>query len=139
MSYTNLSLVEERILDNDEREIAARVDIPPGTVIGIYDGEIREFAVKEGRILDADAHKYIVQIALEGDVLFGLVSAPDAPFYGIDFINHSCHPNVVARDRVTLVAADAIKAGQRLTIDYRDWDLIPEGIPCWCSPSRCTI
>jgi uncharacterized protein len=139
MSFTNLDLVEEYELGNGERGIRARADFPVGTVIGVYDGEARPFALRDGRMVDNDQHKDVVQIRVEGDLLYGLVSAPGSPFYGIDYINHSCEPNITFRDRIVLLAAVDVRAGERLTIDYRAWDLIPEGIECWCEPSRCAI
>jgi len=32
-----------------------------------------------------------------------------------------------------------IAAGEALTADYRLWDLVPEGIPCWCDEPKCII
>ncbi|HEX9030480.1 MAG TPA: SET domain-containing protein [Streptosporangiaceae bacterium] len=139
MSYTNCDLVEEYVLANGQKGIRARADIPAGTIIGIFDGEIRQFKLDEGRLADADAHKEIAQVAVVDDVLLGLVTPPDAPFYGIDYMNHSCDPNVVVRDTIVVATTRAVAAGEVLTTDYRLWDLIPEGIPCWCSPSRCSI
>jgi len=139
LSYTDSDLVEDYVLANGQLGIRARADIPAGTVIGVFDGEIKSYPLKEGRLLDPDAHREIVQIAVSGDVLLGLVSYPDAPFYGIDYMNHSCQPNVVVRDRIVAETTKPVAAGEILTTDYRTWDFIPEGIPCWCQPSRCTI
>jgi hypothetical protein len=134
-----MTYVEEYALDNGDSGIRARADIPAGTIIGVYDGTLVPFAIKEGRLVDTGEHKYIVQIAVAGDTLYGLVSHPDTPFYGIDYINHSCDANVIARDRTVLVTDRPVPSGERLTIDYRRWDLVAEGIACWCSPSRCVI
>lgn len=137
MSYTNLDLVEEYAINDDHKGIRAKDDLPAGTLIGIYDGEIKPYAIKDGRLVDDDAYKEIVQIAIVGGTLLALVSHPDGPFYGIDVINHSCEPNVIVRDRIVLQTSRVVAAGEQLTVDYRKWDFIPEGIPCWCSPSRC--
>lgn len=139
MSYTNRDVVEDYVLENGQMGIRARADIPAGTVIGIFDGEIIAYPLKDGSLADPAAHKEIVQIAVVGDELLGLVSHPDAPFYGIDYMNHSCEPNVTIRDRIVAETTKAVTAGEVLTTDYRAWDIIPEGIPCWCSPSRCSI
>jgi hypothetical protein len=140
MTYTNLSFVAEYLLGNGEKGIKARTDIPAGTIIGIYDGELRKFPVKDDRLVDGSQHKYIIQIAREDDVLFALHSPDDdEPFSGVDYLNHSCHPNVSVRDRVVLVTTRLVSEGEPLVADYRSWDLVPEGVPCWCTPSQCRI
>jgi hypothetical protein len=139
MSYTNLALVEEYPLANGQRGIRARADLAADTVIGVYDGEVKRFKLRDGRIVDNEQHKYIVQVAVAEDILYGLVTPPGAAFYGIDYINHSCEPNVTFRDRIVLQTSRPVRAGERMTIDYRTWDLVPEGIACWCEPSRCAI
>lgn len=136
MTYTNWKYVEEFDVDSSEKGIRARVPIPTGEVIGIYDGEIVEYPLEGGRLTDNSQHKYIVQVAVRDDRLLGLVSETRS---GIDFINHSCRPNVGFRDRIVLVADRAIPTGEVLSMDYTKWDFVPEGIRCWCNPSRCTL
>jgi len=139
MSYTSLDIVEEYIQPNQERGIKARTRIKKDTIIGIYDGVISLFEIIEGRIKENNEHKYIVQIACEMNTLYGLVTPPSEKLHGIDFINHSCYPNVEAKNRIVLTAIRDIEAGEDLTLDYRKWDFIKEGISCWCNPSQCVI
>jgi SET domain-containing protein len=137
MTYTNWDLVKEVEVAAGEKGIVAKRTIETGDVIGIYDGELRSFPLENGQLKDRREHKYIVQIAKTDDVLYGLYK--DEARDGIGFINHSCHGNVVARDRIVLVAERTITAGEPLTIDYTKWDFVHEGIKCWCAQSRCVI
>ncbi len=139
MPYTNFDLVEEYGLGDGEIGLRARTDIAEGVIIGIYDGVLRQFALKDGRMVDNEMHKSAVQIAVENDTIFSIVTAGSGPFEGIDYVNHSCHPNIVVRDRVVMIASRPIAKGEPLTVDYREWDFVHEGVPCWCSPSRCVI
>jgi uncharacterized protein len=136
MTYTNWNLVEEFPLAGDEMEIRARNDIVCGQIIGIYDGELHEFGLLDGALQQKDQHKYIVQVAKTADRLFGLVTTTRD---GVDYINHSCKPNVVAQDRIILRSARDIEKGEVLTMDYTKWDFVPEGIKCWCTESKCVL
>lgn len=137
MTYTNWDLVEEIELAAGEMGIVAKRDIKIGQVIGIYDGELREYPLENDRLPNSEDHKYIVQIARAGNTLYGLYKNEGRR--GIGFINHSCNANVIAKDRIVLVAARAISAGEALTIDYTKWDFVHEGIRCWCPEPRCVI
>jgi len=137
MTYTNWDAVEVIQLKPEEKGLIAKRDIPAGEIIGVYDGEVQRFRLKDGMLTDRDAHKYIVQLAVEGDILFGLYKKETRS--GIGFINHSCKANVVPKDRVILVADRPIPAGEALTVDYAKWDFIHEGIRCWCPEPNCII
>ncbi len=136
MSYTNWKYVEEFPLEGKEKRIRARTETAAGEVIGIYDGELQSWKVSNGRLEDASAHKHIVQVRLDGDTLYGLVTLKRSE---IDFINHSCSPDISAVDRIILVAARPVAVGEALTLDCTSWDFVPEGISCWCNPSRCVL
>ena len=136
MTYTNWKYVEEIEIKDGEKGIRATTPIPQDTIIGIYDGDIVEYDIEAGRMKERQEHKYIVQIACTGSKLYGLVSSR---LSGIDFINHSCRPNIAPRDRTVLVAARPIEEGEVLTLDYTSWDFVPEGISCWCEPSHCVL
>ena len=140
MSYTDMELVREVEVFNGQMGIVARVDIPCGCLIGIYDGLLIRVPLSEGCFADStNSHREIVQVAQIKNTLFGLVTAAGEPLYGIDFINHSCKPNVSYRDRITLYAMRDIAAGEPLVMDYRKWDFVAEGILCWCDNPQCTI
>ena len=136
MTYTNWNYVEEYDVTEEEKGIIARCTIPKGSIIGIYDGSIEKFTIKNGKVVDGVEHKYIVQVARDGDTLYGLVTTTRD---GVDYINHSCTPNITPVDRIILVAAYDIPQGERLTMDYTAWDFVSEGIRCWCEPSLCTL
>jgi SET domain len=136
VSYTDWTFVEEYVDPGLGRGIRATRGIPAGTVVGIYDGRLTAFELANGKLIDPAMHKRIVQVAVVGDVLFGLLNEKVS---GIDYINHSCKANIVAKDRIVLVAASDVAVGEALTLDYRVWDLIPEGIACWCEPSLCRL
>ncbi len=138
MTYTNWDYVSERDIAAGEKGIIARQPIPAGIIVGIYDGLLEVFEIdKEERLKDREAHKFIVQIARSDNLLYGLIKRDGRS--GIGFINHSCKANIVARDRIVLVAERDIAAGEALTIDYTKWDFVHEGIPCWCPNPRCLI
>lgn len=141
MSYTNKSLVVDRRMDNGEWSAVAVCNIASGTLLGVHGGNVVEFSVVNKRIVHSTIeHREVVQISLNGNQLLGLVSPSDEVWSGIDFINHSCMPNVGARDRIIIYALRDIVAGEELTMDYRLWDFIPEGIQCWCSKAnKCSI
>lgn len=136
MTYTNWEYVREVPVNINQIGIVARRRIPEGTLIGIYQGDLRRFRLDKGRLPDTALHKNIVQIACIGEELFGFVREERS---GIGYINHSCQPNVTARDRIILVTSRTVEEGEPLTIDYRTWDLVPEGIRCWCPEPRCEI
>jgi len=136
MTYTNWPYVSEVELAGGSMGIEAKRSIPKETIIGIYDGEIKKFPIVDGRLEKASDHKGIVQVALVDDTLFGVVTKD---LSGIDFINHSCKPNIYAKDRVILRATRHIEQGEPLLIDYRAWDFVAEGISCWCEQGNCLI
>jgi uncharacterized protein len=136
MSYTDWNVLEEYEVSEGARGIKAIRDIPKGHVIGVYNGPVASFDVVDGQLKDKKVHKYIVQLAMTEGKLIGMV---DYNATGIGYINHSCKANVVARDRIVLVTDRDVTAGEALVMDYQKWDLVPEGIPCWCTPSQCMI
>lgn len=140
MSYSNFELIEEVALPNGERGIRARKTIEANSIIGIYDGKTIPITTVNGKIAFGEvSHREIVQIALVSETLYGMVTPKNELWNGIDFINHSCKPNVYAKDRVILMAQRDISEGEPLTMDYRAWDLIPEGVLCWCDDPQCRI
>ncbi|MBB3656486.1 SET domain-containing protein [Rhizobium sp. BK650] len=136
MTYTNWNLVEEIDLSAGEKGIVAKSIIAEGTLLGVYDGEIQVFDVENNQLINNREHKYIVQVALIESKLLGLVTETRS---GVDYIIHSCTPNVVPVDRIVLKAARRIEKGETLTMDYTKWDFIPEGIRCWCADAKCVL
>ena len=140
MSYTNFDLVEDYQLSAQEWAARARVGIAAGTVLGWHGGQLVAIPVVNNRIVSSSiAHREIVQLALVDNYLLALVEPPDLAWSGIDRINHSCRPNAAARDRTVIYATRDIEPGEQLTMDYRLWDFVPEGIVCWCAQGDCII
>jgi uncharacterized protein len=139
MSYTKPGMVEEYTLDNGQRGIRALTDIPEGRLIGAYDGELVQYQLDERGQIPEEAHRLAIQLFVEDGILYGLVTPPGKPFYGIDYLNHSCEPNVRAVDRIVVVAARDIRAGEPLVADYRPWDYVHANMECWCPVPRCVI
>ncbi len=58
---------------------------------------------------------------------------------GAEFINHSCHPNLVtriARGRIHFVSNRRITAGEELTLDYNLGNAGAD-LPCSCGAEEC--
>ncbi|MFM8746986.1 MAG: SET domain-containing protein-lysine N-methyltransferase [Aestuariivirga sp.] len=136
MTYTNWNLVAEVTLPNGNRGAIAKADIPSGALLGVFQGELERLELRENRLVEAEKHINLVQIVRDGDYLFGFIRNERA---GIGLINHSCKPNVRIENQIVVVAGRAISAGEHLTADYRRWDLVPEGVPCWCEPPMCML
>lgn len=136
MTYTNWSLVAEAPLPNGNRGAIARCDIEAGRLLGVFQGDLVRIAIRDDRLAEPERHINLVQVARDGDHLFGFIRSERT---GIGLINHSCQPNVRIENQIVAVADRPITAGEALTADYRLWDLVPEGIPCWCDEPRCFI
>ena len=136
MAFTNHDCVREVSISATRKGLAARKRIERGTIIGIRDGRIQAFALESGRLDKGGRSGSMVQIAIQDGQLFGLVDQEQS---GIACINHSCDPNVLARDQIVLIAARDILEGEALTIDFRTWQLVPDGVPCSCAEPRCRI
>ena len=136
MTYTNWSLVAEAPLPNGARGAVARCDIEDGRLLGVFQGELERIAIRDERLAEPEKHVNLVQITRDGDWLFGFIRNERT---GIGLINHSCKPNVRIENQIVVVADRHIAAGEPLTTDYRKWDLVLEGIPCWCDEPKCTI
>ena len=136
LTYTNWSLVAEVPLPNGSRGAIARCDIEAGRLLGVFQGDLVRIAIRDGRLAEPEKHINLVQVARDGDHVLGFIRSERT---GIGLINHSCRPNVRIENQIVVVAERAITAGEALTADYRLWDLVPEGIPCWCDEPRCFI
>jgi hypothetical protein len=140
MNYTDTKLVKNCILDNGEIGAVAKKFIPAGTIIGVHGGDAFAFPIVDNKIVhDTIEHREIVQIYREKDIMYGLVAQKNEVWSGIDYINHSCNPNVAAKDRIVIYSLVDILQDEPLVMDYRLWDFVPEGIECWCKNSNCLI
>ena len=135
----------------------ARVELTPGTKVWIEPSDIRRniytFQPEElhhmtpemkqrvfryGTVLDdgkVEVNPYLISwVNGETDE----IKFKDVPS-NIDFINHSCEPNLVWQDSSTLVAWRHIRAGEELTYDYRTEDYEVAPFQCGCGAETCCI
>jgi len=136
MTYTNWNLVQETNLPNGSRGAVARCDIDAGRLLGVFQGDLARIEIRDERLAEPEKHINLVQVARDGAYLFGFIRSERT---GIGLINHSCRPNVRIENQIVAVAGRTIAAGEALTADYRLWDLVPAGIPCWCDEPKCII
>ncbi|MDI9408306.1 MAG: SET domain-containing protein-lysine N-methyltransferase [Candidatus Pacebacteria bacterium] len=96
--------------------------------------------LENGKIPATYDLSHVVEIALVGDLLYCMeVGASSKTEFGLAYLNHSCQANIGFRDRIVLYALNDIAADSVLTIDYRQWDWVHEGIKCWCPDAKCEI
>jgi len=78
-----------------------------------------------------------VHLKLEGSLLYCLLPLWEPE--GIDYLNHNCKPNARVEDQLYVYADRDIEAGEEITADYRTFNLVPQGIRCWCPEPLCVI
>lgn len=124
--------------------VRALQDIPQGTFICEYVGEIISEAEAEMRQNDA----YLFSLDDKPQDLYCV----DARFYGniSRFLNHMCEPNLFAcrvftthQDlrfpHIAFFASENIKAGEELGFNYGDhfWEVKSKLFSCECGSSKC--
>jgi len=137
MSYTNDEVIEVRAISEDHQTIHARAAIPKDTLLGFFDGKAMLIDLDRQDDLDDYWWRQSVHLKLIGRKLLCLLPMEEPA--GIDFLNHSCHPNTRVEDQLYVFADRDIAAGEELTADYRTFDLVPQGIRCWCPEPLCEI
>jgi hypothetical protein len=138
VSWTDLRLVEVR-KHKGELGIFAKVDLDAGVIIGVFDGTACVFEVDEQGVVDWRGQDggMSIHLKLTEGKLFTIMPTPGMPPSGVDFINHSCKANCRADPGVLVVETIMpVKAGEQLTLNYHDMDLIKLGRPCWCTGVR---
>lgn len=136
MSYTNLDLVEVREVAPGQQGVFACQAIPAGTVLGVFDGEAGVVELSQLETLSEYWWEQSVHLRIADDKLFYLLPSQAV---GIDFLNHSCRPNTRIDGQLVVSSLEAIAVGSQLTADYRTFDLVRKGVPCWCDQPRCVI
>lgn len=138
MSYTKTELVEVREISDDHKAIHARTRIPKDTFLGFYDGKAMLVDLGHKDELDDFWWRQSMHLKIiEGDKL--LCFLPTEEPDGIDFLNHSCKPNARVEEHIYLYADRDILPGEEITADYRTFNLVPQGIRCWCAEPLCEI
>jgi uncharacterized protein len=137
MSYTNSALVEVRDRDNEQKGVFAKARIRSNELIGFFDGKAVMVDLDKPEELDRFWWHQSVHLKREGNKLLCLLPQwePD----GVDFLNHSCRATARVEEKLYVYANRDIEAGEEITVDYRSFNLVDEGIPCWCKNSRCQI
>lgn len=140
MSYSDFRFLEVRDIGPDHRAIFATASIPKGTFLGFFDGRaaIADLGPDgSGRGLDDFFWRQSVHLRREGNLLYYLIpfGEPD----GIDYLNHSCRPNARVEQQLYLYAERDIAQGEEITADYRTFNLVSQGISCWCAEPKCII
>lgn len=135
MSWTNFDLTEN-LKVGDERGIFARCDIMEKIVVGVFDGVVEVFTVDAQGQVDWRGFDggMSIHLKLSGGRLYAIMPIAGAACGGIDFINHSCHPNCrVEAGGLVVETSRFIPRGEQLTINYHEMDLIKLGRVCWCA------
>ena len=137
MSYTNSALVEVRDCNAEHKGVFARAKIHENELIGFFDGKAVMVDLDKKEELDLFWWRQSVHLKREGSKLLCLLPQwePD----GVDFLNHNCRATARVEDRLYVYANRDIEVGEEITVDYRTFNLVPEGIRCWCQESCCEI
>jgi uncharacterized protein len=117
----------------------ATVGIPPGGVVGTYEG--RRYAPSDEGVARDRELTYLFGLS-DGTLIDG-ADGGNATRH----INHSCEPNCQASEesdedgelQIVIRARRRIRAGEELFIDYRleVGDADPADFPCHCGSPRC--
>jgi hypothetical protein len=137
MSYTNFDLVEVRAVRPDHKAIYARDTIRKDALLGYFDGKSIVVDLDRKEELEDYWWRQSVHLRLEGSKLLCLLPMWEPE--GVDYLNHSCRANARVEDQLYVYAERDIAPGEEITADYRTFNLVPQGISCWCENPRCVI
>ncbi len=137
MSFTNFDLVEVRSVRPDHKAIYARDRIAKDSLLGFFDGKSVVVDLDHKDELDDYWWRQSVHLRIEGSKLLCLLPMWEPE--GVDYLNHSCNPNARVEDQLYVYAERDILPGEEITADYRTFNLVPQGIRCWCESGQCVI
>jgi len=137
MSYTNTQLVEVRGCRDEHKGVFAKARIGKDELIGFFDGKAVIVDLDRQDEFDSFWWRQSLHLRRDGSKLLCLLPQwePD----GVDFLNHSCRPTARVEDKLYVYADRDIDTGEEITVDYRTFNIIPEGIRCWCPEGHCVI
>ena len=69
----------------------------------------------------------------------GIERIGDSSFYAVRSWDLMVEATARVEDKLYVYADRDIEAGEEITVDYRSFNLVPEGITCWCPEGRCQI
>jgi uncharacterized protein len=138
VSYSNFDFLEVRAISADHKAIYATKPIAKDELIGFFDGKSVMVDLADKSSLDDYWWRQSVHLKLEGTKLLCLLPMWEPE--GVDYLNHSCHPNSRVEQQLYVYASRDIAPGEEITADYRTFNLVPEGKQCWCqTENRCQI
>jgi uncharacterized protein len=137
MSYTNFDLIEVRSVRPDHKAIFARKPIRRDTLLGHFDGKAVAVDLSRRDHFDDYWWRQSVHLKIEGSILYCLLPLWEPE--GVDYLNHSCKPNARVEQQLYVYADRNIEQGEEITADYRTFNLVSQGIRCWCSEPLCVI
>jgi hypothetical protein len=129
--------VSVRLSPIDGNGLFATRDIPEGTVIMIWGGE-----VVERRTIDYSQYRGETVVAISETEYLALPRSDTSEVLDV-YLNHSCEPTAWLIDEVTVVARRHIHAGEEITTEFATWfDYEPgvsycENWTCKCGSPRC--
>lgn len=113
-----------------QNAVFALTDIHTDTLIGVYGGNIGIIELNGAKCTPGNTAQ--VYYDRNTDRLFHLRSEDSYEWEGISFINHNCHPNAKIVNQCAIVTIRDINREEEITVNYNEWNVIPEGIDCWC-------
>ena len=114
--------------------VRAREPIARDEIIGIFGGHIVPLSRKS--LLPVELAHFYFQVSDE--LMLTHVSLEQVRQSKIEFINHSCEPNVGFRGQIELVAMRDIQAGEIVSFDYAICTSEPEfRMECFCEAESC--
>lgn len=105
-----------------------------GEAVGVFGGHVLPIARR--RLLPAELEHFYFQVS--DDLVLTHVSFEQVRQSKIEFINHSCEPNVGFRGQIELVAMRDIRAGEVISFDYATCTSEPGfRMECLCGAAGC--
>lgn len=120
--------------------IVADEDIPAGSFIGEYQGEVISMELFENRKKEYQGERHFYFMTLTGK----LVIDASRKSQSTRFVNHSCEPNAETQKwnaggepRVAIFAKRDIRRTEEITFDYGARSLANDTVPCLCGTKSC--
>lgn len=109
-------------------------EIAKGESVGIFGGHI--ISLRARKMLPAEMEHFYLQVSDE--LTLTHLSPEQVRHSKIEFINHSCEPNVGFRGQIELVAMRNIGAEEIIAFDYATCTSEPEfKMECFCGAADC--
>lgn len=114
--------------------VRAREFIERGECVGVFGGHI--VRLNDRAVLPPSLAHFYFQVS--DDLILTHTSLAQAQRSKIEFINHSCQPNVGFNGQIELVAISDIPVASAVTFDYAFCTSEPGfRMPCHCGAPRC--